>query len=114
MYLPLDKLVSREQLKQKFIRGDKFHLIEVLKDEEHVSQRLPGTVVVALPHLRELSSKLLLNKEAEIVFYSMNNGSRPSAMAASELAAMGYRNVFEYREGKRDWIASGLPVEKQA
>lgn len=108
----MDKVVSREQLKQKYIRGDIFHLIEVLKDESQVDQRLPGTVVVALRQLGELSAKLLLNKEAEIVFYSMNNGSRPSAEAVRELAAMGYRNVFEYREGKRDWIVSRLPVEQ--
>ena len=107
----MDKAVSREQLKQKFIRGDIFHLIEVLKEDGQVPERLPGTVVIPLRQLEELSAKLLLNKEAEIVFYSMNNGSRPSAEAASELAAMGYRNVFEYREGKRDWVASGLPVE---
>lgn len=104
--------MSREQLKQKFISGDIFHLIEVLKEEERVPHRLPGTVVIALEQLEELSAKLLLNKEAEIVFYSMNNGARPSAEAARELAAMGYSNVFEYREGKQDWIVSGLPVEE--
>ncbi len=28
------------------------------------------------------------------------------------MAAMGYTNVREYVEGKKDWIDAGLPMEK--
>jgi CBS domain-containing protein len=31
--------------------------------------------------------------------------------AAARLESLGFRNVFEYRAGKQDWLASGLPVE---
>jgi rhodanese-related sulfurtransferase len=30
------------------------------------------------------------------------------------LAAQGYTNVREYAEGKKDWRAAGLPVERAA
>ena len=32
-------------------------------------------------------------------------------MAARELAALGYKNVREYVEGKQDWIQAGMPAE---
>lgn len=32
-------------------------------------------------------------------------------MAARELAALGYVNVREHVEGKRDWIEAGFPTE---
>ena len=32
-------------------------------------------------------------------------------MAARELAALGYKKVREYVEGKQDWIQAGMPAE---
>ncbi len=32
-------------------------------------------------------------------------------MAARDLAALGYRDVREYKAGKVDWIDAGLPTE---
>ena len=34
-----------------------------------------------------------------------------SARAAARLAALGFDGVFDYVGGKKDWIASGLPLE---
>jgi len=31
--------------------------------------------------------------------------------AAARLETLGFSNVFEYKAGKQDWLASGLPVE---
>jgi rhodanese-related sulfurtransferase len=33
---------------------------------------------------------------------------------ARELAAMGYKNVAHYPEGKQGWMEAGLPMEKAA
>ena len=35
-----------------------------------------------------------------------------SAIAARELAAMGYTNVRDFEGGKEEWIAAGFPVER--
>ncbi|HUG32788.1 MAG TPA: CBS domain-containing protein [Acidimicrobiia bacterium] len=34
-----------------------------------------------------------------------------SPRAAARLAALGFDRVFDYVDGKKDWIAAGLPVE---
>lgn len=31
--------------------------------------------------------------------------------AAARLESLGFRNVFEYKAGKQDWLAAGLPSE---
>jgi CBS-domain-containing membrane protein len=35
-----------------------------------------------------------------------------SARAASRLATLGFKEVFEYEGGKADWLAFGYPVER--
>ena len=42
------------------------------------------------------------------------DGLNLSEYAARELAAMGYKNVAHYPEGKQGWMEAGLPVEKAA
>ena len=34
-----------------------------------------------------------------------------SEEVARDLAAMGYRNVRDYAEGKQDWLDAKLPIE---
>ncbi len=37
--------------------------------------------------------------------------SKRSRLAAERLAALGYTNVRDYHEGKKDWMGAGLPLE---
>src|SRR5579864_1410186 len=34
--------------------------------------------------------------------------------AAARLETLGFRNIFEYKPGKRDWMAAGLPTEGES
>lgn len=38
--------------------------------------------------------------------------SSASENGARDLAANGYTNIRDYTEGKQDWIAAGLPIER--
>jgi rhodanese-related sulfurtransferase len=57
---------------------------------------------------------MLPKKDAEIVTYCANTHWHASEYAARELAAMGYKNVAHYPEGKQGWMEAGFPVEKAA
>ena len=39
---------------------------------------------------------------------------KASEQAARRLAALGYENVYDYEEGKQDWIEAGLSTESGA
>lgn len=52
------------------------------------------------------------DREAEIVVICRSGGR--SARAAEQLAALGFRRVFNMAGGMLAWNAAGLPVERKA
>jgi rhodanese-related sulfurtransferase len=103
--------IGREELQAKMDRGDLFILLEVLAPRYYRHSHLPGALNLPPGKAAEMASELVPDKNAEIVLYCWDAGWPTSPEAARELAAMGYTNVWEYREGKKAWIAAGLPVE---
>jgi rhodanese-related sulfurtransferase len=67
-----------------------------------------------MPHdqVDELASRLAPDKSAQVVVYCANGPCDNSEKAAKRLAELGYKNVFDYKEGKEDWIGLGFPVVK--
>jgi rhodanese-related sulfurtransferase len=61
--------ISREKLKAKIDRGDKFQLVETLPEEAYLKAHLPGAIHLPPDRLRELASQVLPDKKAEIVVY---------------------------------------------
>lgn len=47
-----------------------------------------------------------------MITYCAGPTCHASARAASELAALDYRNVRHYEGGKQDWASAGLPLER--
>ncbi len=64
--------ISREELKQKIDRGDKFYLVETLPAQTYSHAHLPGAINLPPNQVRELASSLLPDKAAEIVVYCAN------------------------------------------
>ena len=61
--------ITRDELKKKMDRGDKFKLVETLPEGSFQQVHLPGATNLPLDQLRELAPKLLPDKNAEIVVY---------------------------------------------
>lgn len=61
--------ISREELKGKINRHDKFILMETLAPEAYEQAHLPGAVNAPPSRLQELVPKLAPAKDAEIVVY---------------------------------------------
>ncbi len=61
--------ISREDLKQKIDRGDKFFLVETLPAEAYHHAHLPGAINLPPDKVRDLAPQLLPDKSAEIVVY---------------------------------------------
>jgi rhodanese-related sulfurtransferase len=102
--------ITREELKAKMDRGEKFVLVDALSAGHYESSHLTGAINLPYEFVDEAES-LLSDKDAKIVVYCMNVDCEASTEEARELEGMGYRNVRHYAEGKQDWIKPGLPVE---
>ncbi|NIR28199.1 MAG: rhodanese-like domain-containing protein, partial [Gammaproteobacteria bacterium] len=74
-------------------------------------KHLPGAINIPHDEVDVLAPTVLPDKSTEIVVYCASAPCRNSGVAAQRLAALGYTRVFDYHEGKQDWIEAGLPVE---
>jgi rhodanese-related sulfurtransferase len=61
--------ISRDELKQKIDRHDKFTLVETLAPDYFRQGHLPGAVNLPPDKVNELASKVLPDKDADIVVY---------------------------------------------
>ncbi len=63
------KTISREDLKQKIDRVDRFQLVETLPETAFHHTHLPGAINLPPDRVKELAPKLLPDKNADIVVY---------------------------------------------
>ncbi|HEY8506636.1 MAG TPA: rhodanese-like domain-containing protein [Gemmataceae bacterium] len=103
--------ITREELKAKLDRGEKFYLVEALPLHNYISGHLPGAINLPLEELAERAPLRLPDKDAEVIVYSESETCQLSGMVAEELEKMGYRNVRDYTGGKADWVDSGNELE---
>ncbi len=61
--------ITREKLKAKIDRGDKFELVETLPELTYREAHLPGAIHLPPDRVHELAPQVLPDKKAEIVVY---------------------------------------------
>ena len=61
--------ITRDELKEKIDRGDKFALVETLAPVAYQHAHLPGAINLPPDQVKELVPTLLPDKTAEIVVY---------------------------------------------
>jgi rhodanese-related sulfurtransferase len=61
--------ISRDDLKAKIDRGEKFALVETLPEVAYHHAHLPGAINLPPDRVRELAPLLLPDKSAEVIVY---------------------------------------------
>ncbi|MCA1717930.1 MAG: rhodanese-like domain-containing protein [Actinobacteria bacterium] len=108
------KEITREELKVKLDGGEGIVVVETLGPGYYEDAHLPGAINIPHTEVDELAPRLLPDKSTQVVVYCSNRACQNSPQAARRLAALGYENVYDYEEGKQDWIEAGLPTESGA
>jgi rhodanese-related sulfurtransferase len=103
--------ISRESLWQKMQRGDEFVLVDALPPLAYAASHLPGAINMPHEYVRGRARRRIPDIDAEIVVYCASLTCDSSVVVADRLIELGYRNVRDYAEGKRDWVEAGLPLE---
>lgn len=106
--------ISREQLKERIDRGDNVVVVEALGPAYYEDAHLPGARNLPHDQVDEFAGTLIPDKDQTVVVYCSNLACQNSVIASKRLVQLGYTKVFEYEEGKQDWIEAGLPVETGA
>jgi rhodanese-related sulfurtransferase len=97
-----------DEVKAKFDRGERFHLIDVREESEYAKDHLPHATHLGKGILERDVEQKIPDVNAAIVLYC--GGGFRSALAAENLQRMGYTNVLSMDGGIRDWRAKGYPL----
>lgn len=103
--------IGRDELRAAIDAGE-VTVVETLRAEHFAQGHLPGAIHLHVETVAERTPELLPDKDAAIVTYCSGTTCQNSDIAAVQLAALGYRNVRRYAEGKDDWVQAGLPLER--
>ena len=104
--------ITRDELKTALESGAPVTLLEALPEKYYRHSHLPGALLFPHDQARTLSAELLTDKAARIVVYCASATCQNSYQAADTLTSLGYRDVRVYVEGKADWQAAGLSLER--
>ncbi len=105
------KSISREQVCASIKLKDDVVLVEAFPEKYYNDAHLPGAIQMDYSEVGEKAEKLIIDKDVKIVVYCASTECQNSTKASRHLDSLGYKNVYEYVEGKQDWIEAGLPVE---
>ncbi|HEY1013809.1 MAG TPA: rhodanese-like domain-containing protein [Herpetosiphonaceae bacterium] len=89
-------------------------LVEALDPLLYAAVHLPGAVNVPPDRVDALAPAVLPDKQAPIIVYCASRTCTGAHHVIERLLELGYSRVDHYQDGKQDWIAAGLPVERGA
>jgi rhodanese-related sulfurtransferase len=103
------KSITKDELKDK-LENDEVTLIEVLEEEEFNKSHIAGAINIPLKRIgTEAEQKF--SKNDEIVVYCSDYDCTASPKAAKKLVSLGFKNVYDYKGGKKEWKEAGLAME---
>lgn len=105
--------ITRDELREKIEAGHLLTLIEALPEKYWQTAHLPGALQMDYTEVKERAHKLLPDKDAQVVVYCASAQCQNSSKAARTLESLGYKDVYEYEEGKEHWVHAGLPTESE-
>jgi rhodanese-related sulfurtransferase len=106
--------VTRDQVQQIVDSHENIVLVDATSEKDYATEHIPGAVSIPAGKERELAPKLLKDKDQKIITYCGSTQCPASTMVAKSLEQMGYTDVNEYKPGKADWKAAGLPLENSS
>jgi len=104
------KTISREELKARLDRGDRFKLVMVMPEWAYRAKHIPGSLACIEPE----EAYAQLSSDEEIIIYCSDPACMNSARAYEVLEQHGYRHLHHYVGGLLDWEAAGYPLEGES
>lgn len=99
--------ITKEDV-QKMIREKGVVLIDVLSPESYAKGHIKGAINIPLSNLEK--NMEALKKYDKIIVYCASKKCHASVKAAKLLIKHGFGNVYDYKNGLKEWIESGLPL----
>jgi len=104
------KKITAEKLMEKISNRENFKLVDVLLPSSYKKWHIPTAINIQLDEIENKAPELL-NPEDEIIVYCTSTECQSSTRAASRLIELGFKDVTDYKGGKREWDEKGFPKE---
>ncbi|MCB2196714.1 MAG: rhodanese-like domain-containing protein [Bacteroidetes bacterium] len=101
--------IQLQDVKKK-LENDNTILIEVLDEDSYKAEHIKGAINIPLKRIGTVA-KDKFNKDDEIIVYCSDYSCSASPTAAKKLDDLGFRNVYDFEGGKKEWKDAGLPME---
>jgi len=109
--LPGAVIVSAEEVAELILSRPELVIIDSRKKSEFAKGHIEGAINLLNTSLqRETLESRITNKTTPIVFYCNGINCLRSSDAIRKAMGWGYRNVFWFRGGWREWTDKRLPV----
>ena len=104
------KTINRDELDRMISSGEKFKLVDVLAKDSFEKEHIRCSISLPLNEIEEKAGQEFRKDEA-IVVYCASFECQASTMAAKKLAEMGFKNVYDYKGGIRDYKEGDISLE---
>ena len=104
------KILRREELNKMIDGSEEFTLIDVRSPESYQEEHIFHSINIPLEDIKSRAESIL-NKDDKIVVYCGSFDCPLSPQAAVKLTKLGFKNVYDYEGGIRDWKDGGCHVE---
>ena len=102
--------IDREELLAR-MEGNELVLVDALAPLSYAAAHLPGATSIPPDRVTALAPRRIPSLDTPVVVYCAGPDCSSSVDVATQLVALGYRNVAHYKGGKKDWTSAGLPLE---
>jgi len=94
----------------ELLSNDKIQLIDVRTVREYQSGRITGSTLIPINDPTFSDKISMLDKEKPVLIYCARGGR--SNKASEMMAEMGFKEIYDLKEGITGWIEKGNPIEK--
>lgn len=109
--IPGAVIISAEEVAELILTRKDLVIIDSRKKSEYTKGHIEGaTNLVNTAMSREVLEHLCPNKAAPVVFYCNGERCLRSSDAISKAMGWGYRNLFWFRGGWKEWTDKRLPI----
>jgi rhodanese-related sulfurtransferase len=103
--------IDTETLHDWIERGADFVLVDTLPGSVYRRHHIPGAINIVSDDIEVEAPERLPDRDRTVVVYCTSERCRRSEKAAARLERLGYRDVRDYVEGRRDWEDAGYAVD---
>ncbi len=103
------KTITAEELKEKKKSDQNFTLLFVLSEDKFKEGHIPGSINIPLGDIGKRKHEL--DMDEMIVVYCESYDCKASPKAGEKLEKFGFKNIYDFEGGMKEWREKGYPIE---